>query len=262
MKVLFWNTHKNPNINNVLCEVIAENNISLVVLAEYEGEIYELLKELAEIGINMQEYLTAGCDRIKIIGIEQNISPGLQTKYASFQIINNKDILCCIHLPSRLYSAGDGMRKITINNIMAGIAEIEEKVGTENTIILGDFNANPYDDECLEADKFHGIPYYKEAARKARTIADKEFKMFYNPMWKFFGNCEKPFGTYYYSGNNIKNTFWNIYDQVIIRPSLKDRFLNLQILTETQNRYLLNDRGYPDKNISDHLPITFEILED
>lgn len=33
MKVLFWNTHKNNNINSVLLDVIVENEISMVVLA-------------------------------------------------------------------------------------------------------------------------------------------------------------------------------------------------------------------------------------
>lgn len=265
MKVLFWNTNKNPNINRVLCEIIAENNISLVVLAEYEGEICKLSKELAEIGINMQEYLTVGCDRIKIMGVELNISPGRQTDYASFQIIDNKDIFCCIHLPSQIYNNANGMRKVAIDRIVADVCSTEKEIGTDNTIILGDFNINPYDNDCLNADKFHAIPYCKEILkRNKRIIAGEEFEMFYNPMWNFFGDWKKPFGTYYYSGNNVENAFWNIYDQVIIKPSLSKRFVNssLKILTECKICSLLNRQGHPNKKISDHLPITFEILED
>ena len=265
MKVLFWNTCQNPNINRVLSELIAENNISLVVLAEYAGEIHELLKSVGEIGINMQKYPTIGCDRIKIVGTELNISPGRQTDYASFQIINDKDIFCCIHLPSQIFGSSEGMREIAIQHIVTDIESTEKEIGTENSIILGDFNANPYDDECLKANQFHAIPYYKETLKGTRTIAGEEFKMFYNPMWKFLGNSKEPFGTYYYSGNDLKNAFWNIYDQVVIRPSLKARFIdsNLQILTKSQSYCLLNKQGYPEKKkISDHLPIIFEILED
>lgn len=260
MKVLFWNTHNNPSINKVLCEVIAENNISLVVLAEYVGKIHELLEGLADIGINMQEYLTAGCDRIKIVGVELNISPGRQTDFASFQIINDKDIYCCIHLPSRIFSNSEDIRAITIQRIMTDIKSTEKEIGTENTIILGDFNSNPYENECLKANQFHAIPYCKEI--KKRTIAGEEFKMFYNPMWNFFGDFQKPLGTYYYSGSS---TFWNIYDQVIIKPSLRKRFVDqsLEILTKSQSYCLLNKQGHPKKKkISDHLPIIFEILED
>lgn len=88
--------------------------------------------------------------------------------------------------------------------------------------------------------------------------------MFYNPMWSFLGDDRKPYGTYYYGGSGIDNTYWHIYDQVIIRPALRERFVdnNLKILTETSSRYLLNSKGHPDTEISDHLPIMFEIKED
>ena len=164
-----------------------------------------------------------------------------------------------------IFGSSDGMREIAIQHIVTDIESTEKEIGTENSIILGDFNANPYDNECLKANQFHAIPYYKETLKGTRTIAGEEFKMFYNPMWKFLGNSKEPFGTYYYSGNDLKNAFWNIYDQVVIRPSLKARFIdsNLQILTKSQSYCLLNKQGHPKKKkISDHLPIIFEILED
>ena len=57
---------------------------------------------------------------------------------------------------------------------------------------------------------------------------------------------------------------WNIYDQVIIRPALRARFVenSLRIIKETKTRFLLDSNGHPDKKISDHLPIVFEIKED
>ena len=211
----------------------------------------------------MRQYLTVGCDRIKLIGSETDLVPGRQTDYASFQIINRKDILCCIHLSSQIYSNNDGMREVAISRILSDIKKTEEECRTENTIIVGDFNANPFDRLCLDANKIHGIPYFDVAQKGKRTVAGEKFKMFYNPMWSFFGDRERPYGTYYYAGNSINNTFWNIYDQVIIRPVLKDRFVDtsLQIVTETQTNYLLDRHDHPNKDISDHLPIIFEIKE-
>ena len=57
---------------------------------------------------------------------------------------------------------------------------------------------------------------------------------------------------------------WNLYDQVIIRPALRERFVDdsLKIVTETQSKYLLDSNGHPDKVISDHLSIIFEIKEE
>ena len=64
MKYLFWNTHKNSDINDVLCELIVENDISMVCLAEYTAEADELIKKLSVQNVNMMEYGSCS-ERIK-----------------------------------------------------------------------------------------------------------------------------------------------------------------------------------------------------
>ena len=264
MKFLFWNTHKNENINEILSELIVENDISVVVLAEYTAEINSL-KELLYINdAEMNQYVTAGCERIKILGNIKNVEPGLQTDHYSIQIINNEIIICGIHLNSQIFSQNKEYREILIERLINDIESTEKEFDLKDTVIVGDFNLNPYDDSCIDARFFHSIPIYEEAKRTKRVVSGREFSMFYNPMWNFLGDERKPYGTYYYAGSGVRNTYWNIYDQVIIRPSLKRKFPNesLKIITETKTKYLLDANGHPDKNISDHLPIIFEILED
>ncbi len=48
MKYLFWNTHRNNNINDILSELIIENDISIVLLAEYTAEAKELINILSQ----------------------------------------------------------------------------------------------------------------------------------------------------------------------------------------------------------------------
>ena len=98
MKVLFWNTHQNKGINSILYELIVENNISIVILAEYDAQADDLINSLAKRGITMRKYITTGCDRISILGNVSCVEPGTQTQYASIQVINDKDIFCCVHL--------------------------------------------------------------------------------------------------------------------------------------------------------------------
>ena len=264
MKVLFWNTHKNEKINWLLSDIVIENNISVVVLAEYKASMNELIEILEKQGRKMHEYITIGCERIKIIGSINTVEPGRQSQYVSMQIINNKDILCCLHLPSQIYSGNCQMRDIIIDQIVADIRATEIELNTENTMVVGDFNINPYDTSCIGAQFFHSLPVFAETERKSRVVAQREFYMFYNPMWNFLGDFTRPYGTFYYGGSNSINTYWNLFDQVIIRPALRDRFIDdsLKILTETQSKCLLNNKGHPDKTISDHLPIMFEIRED
>lgn len=265
MKVLFWNTNKNKNINRILYDIIIENSIAFVALAEYADDISQLKYMLASSGLPMNEYVTIGCDRINMIGSIQDVNPSVQTQHSSIQIVNKNIIICCLHLPSKIYSAGNDARRIIARYIIEDIKTVEKEIDSDKVIIVGDFNVNPFEDECIDATMFHGLPVFVEVAkRKERTVAGQSFKMFYNPMWNFFGDHKKPYGTYYYAGGDSNNPFWSIYDQVIISPSLRERFVDssLKIITETNVKYLLDQHGHPDKGISDHLPIMFEIMEE
>ena len=143
MRVLFWNTNKNDNINAVLSELIVENDISIVVLAEYTASMEQLVQTLLSKGKEMNPYITNGCERIKILGNILNVEPSLQSSHASIQILYNKYILCCLHLNSKIYSGHEERRNILIGQIINDVLKIEKDLKTEDTIIVGDFNINP-----------------------------------------------------------------------------------------------------------------------
>ena len=120
MKYLFWNTYRNEQINSVLCDLIFENGISIVVLAEYTADIKDLIKLLNTCGISMQQVITTGCERIHILrraGI--HIEPKQQTDRASIQVIEDNTILCGVHLNSQIYSDNAERREIDIEQIVA-----------------------------------------------------------------------------------------------------------------------------------------------
>ena len=136
MKYLFWNTHHNKEINDILSEIIIENDISIVLLAEYTANKKELLEKLAIQNIDIQEYGSCS-DRIKIFGRIKNIQYRTDTDHAVIRIINGKDILCCVHLNSKIYSDHENYREILIEEIIKDIHEVEVELMTENTIVVG-----------------------------------------------------------------------------------------------------------------------------
>jgi hypothetical protein len=82
-------------------------------------------------------------------------------------------------------------------------------------------------------------------------------------LWSHFGDAAQPAGTYYYDKSNPEvDPLWNIFDQVLLRPSLLDRFRpkNLKILTtDGEGRFTRQD-GTPNGDVfSDHLPICFQL---
>jgi hypothetical protein len=76
-----------------------------------------------------------------------------------------------------------------------------------------------------------------------------ERRFFYNPMWNHFGDSgPNPPGTYYYEDW----PYWNMFDQVLVRPALLDRFVEdeLRILDTVDGATVLNNRKIPDANLA------------
>ena len=82
-------------------------------------------------------------------------------------------------------------------------------------------------------------------------------------MWNFFGdNSPHPQGTYYYTGSDHINYYWNAFDQVLVRPDLISKLPidSIKILDSDGFQSLLKKTGVPDdQNFSDHLPLTFRL---
>jgi hypothetical protein len=95
------------------------------------------------------------------------------------------------------------------------------------------------------------------AAGGERTVGGRQYPFFYNPMWGCFGDrTEGPPGTLFYSTSELVNRYWNVYDQVLVRPDLMGKLADVRILDTDGQEPLLTDRGRPRRSeLSDHLPI-------
>jgi len=82
-------------------------------------------------------------------------------------------------------------------------------------------------------------------------------------MWGHFGDRDRnPAGTYYRDSGQHVNYYWNMFDQVLIRPSLLDMFPSegVEIVTHAGRIPLLTSTGVPNRRTgSDHLPLLFTL---
>jgi hypothetical protein len=138
---------------------------------------------------------------------------------------------------------------------------VEEKVGHTRTLLVGDLNMNPFDPGVSGAQGFHAVMSRRVAQRGSRTVRGKRYPLFYNPMWGLLGDRSVgPCGTYFLHSSKPNNYFWNMYDQVLLRPALADRLAELRILDSDGENSLLTRNGLPDKQqASDHLPLLFRL---
>jgi len=260
---MFWNTYENDKINEYIINLILDYDIDIFVAAEYNADENELKTLFKKYNCNLVQCITLGCERIKLWSNYVNIKPGIQNKYYSIQIVQDKYILCCVHLMTDMNGDRSDERLEKIQNIMYDINEIEKKINSQKTIIIGDFNEMPYGKGCLNANGFHGLPVLNEKDKPIRTINEKEYRKFYNPMWNFMGDFSYPPGTYYLNQAKLYSPIWYILDQIIISKDVLPIFVkeNLKIITSCSYSDLKDKKQRPNKEISDHFPIMCEIKE-
>jgi hypothetical protein len=140
------------------------------------------------------------------------------------------------------------------------VREAEKERDHRRTVIVGDFNADPFDHGISAATGFHGVMSRNVATRMDREVSPHgKFPFFYNPSWSMFGDENSgPPGSYYRTSAEEFCQFWHIFDQCLIRPELVP-FLpekSFSVLTSAGEKPLVSDNGTP--NLSDHLPILFK----
>lgn len=267
-RFLFWNIRK-AEILDLVCALVDQYDVDILVLAESKIPEETVLQSLA---------LTQGQDYFSARGY----SPSLQI-YSRFlprflkpiqgsgpiQIhhlnrpLGEDVLLAAIHLPSKLYQSDTDQSSLCCRWVGA-IQQAEARVGHSRTVVVGDFNMNPFESGVVGSEGFHAVMDERIARRGSRQVLGQERAFFYNPMWHYFRNTRSgPLGTYFYdrSGRPV-NYYWNTFDQVLVRPDLIDRFSteDLLVITAAGDTALLDASGRPDKEIaSDHLPIFFTL---
>ena len=225
IKLLFWNLARN-SIEKYIADIINENDIDICVFAEYNSINFEIVLS----GLNNSYTLfdgMGGCDKITLIarsGYDVEIRRE-QNRYTIYSVYDNteKYIITGIHLQDRL-NADAETRKNTIRKIVQDIKEQENKLKHDNTIVIGDFNASPFDEELVQKDAF--------------------------------SEDDSTYGSHYYD-SGIKSIYWYFLDQVIIRKSLVDRLSDIRIIKVINNQKLIK-AVKPNSDISDHLPLIVE----
>jgi hypothetical protein len=121
---------------------------------------------------------------------------------------------------------------------------------------------DPYSPGVVGARGLHAVPTRAIAAKGSRKVAGKEYRFFYNPMWSFFGDRSAgPAGTHFYSGKHV-SSYWHIYDQVLLRPSVVPKLHEVRILDGDGETSFVTETGRPRKSGSDHLPILVKLQVD
>jgi hypothetical protein len=158
----------------------------------------------------------------------------------------------------------DDDQAIVAQRISSKIRLLERDLNISKTLVLGDFNMNPFEHGLVNSDGFHAVMDREIARRGARTVLHEEHPFFYNPMWSLHGDgWGGPPGSYYNQTSSPLCYFWNLFDQALFRPSLLEYLPDypVALVDKIDGRDLIL-RGVPDHEISDHLPIKIVFKSD
>jgi exonuclease III len=173
---------------------------------------------------------------------------------------NESLLLGIVHVVDK-WNWDESQQSTQVQLLSAEIHEHEKKHAHHRTILVGDFNMNPFDAAMNIAPLLNAMMTKKCVQAGSRRLQKREYSYFYNPMWSLLGDeTFGPAGTYYHSVSSKGFFGWNMLDQVLVRPAALKWFKNVQILTSAGKTSLQTKSKRPDKvRASDHFPILLEL---
>lgn len=177
-------------------------------------------------------------------------------------------LLAVVHLISKLNFSPISQRE-EARRIARRIRYVEQEIIKHHrTVLIGDFNMDPYEEGMTLPDTFHSVLWQRFSERiqgEGRGIQNTRYPCFYNPMWSHWGDGENsPGGTFAYTSGNHDVYGWHIYDQVLLRPEALEYwdYRSLEIVTQVESVNFLTASKRPAKvRLTDHLPVRFQLRE-
>lgn len=255
MKILFWNLKGNKN-EKWIEDIVRDKDIDIAIFAEYHGVLFpDLISHLKNEYIQHDGY--SGCEKVTLI-CKRNINTVVrreQSRYTLYScyIGDNLYNIIGLHLPAPPWATPSD-RKSVIRKIVQDINELEKDSQNKKTVVIGDFNCNPFSEEIIEKDAFNAV-LFKTLINEQEIVEYNEEKRrrFYNPLVHFLSETTQTLGSIYCSSGNYQ-LYWNSFDQVLVRKELVEKIESIEYI-KTVNGKSLVKKLKPDNTISDHLPL-------
>jgi endonuclease/exonuclease/phosphatase family metal-dependent hydrolase len=266
LTLLFWNLN-GKSLFPLVRQLVREHGVDVLIVAESPWPATKLLERLNQGQSQSFSLPRTHTPSSRIVAFARGpLLPVLAADRFAFytlQVSGDWELLLgIVHLGSKLYRSAASQSQAATSFRLA-ILRAENQVKHMRTVLVGDWNMNPFEDGMVSAVGLHAVMTRALAEEVNRTVEGEVYPFFYNPMWAHFGDASTgPPGTYYYRSAEHVAYFWNIFDQVLLRPALLPFFENedLAILDRVGTTSLLSRKGLPDRNVaSDHLPLLFRL---
>jgi hypothetical protein len=267
LRFLFWNVKRSRRAD-LISSLARQRGVDLLILAENTIPETQLLEMLNSVVSGAFRQTASECSKITIAtrldsDFLRPIAESPRHTVRELQIPGHEAILlAAAHQPSKTYGSEES-QTIAAVTLADSIREVERKLGHQRTLLVGDLNMNPFEAGLVSSKGLNSVATRHRALRRERMVDGEKYPFFFNPMWTQYGEgVERPPGTYHYGGSGHVVHYWNMFDQVLLRPALLDRFRtgSLEIIDRIGELSLAKEGWIPDRDVvSDHFRIYFEL---
>jgi hypothetical protein len=271
LTIAFWNLGRKA-LGESVGRLIATYGIDLMVVAEYPPEVEALrataataakrpvrlavdplganaktLLLVANPGILSKPVFRSGSGRISAYRIRYPLHPEL--------------LLFGLHLPSKL-NWSEESRRIEAENTVRQIRQVERDNDLHASLLIGDFNMNPFETGMVATTGFHAVNSRAMALQGTRTVQSEAYRLYYNPTWSLMGDRSPgPPGSHHYSAAEHVAYHWHVYDQVLLSPESLAAYEVVDVaILEHNGAEALSHGGRPGgAHGSDHFPILIHL---
>ncbi len=265
---LLWNTGRR-NLDPLVENLVREHSVDVLMLVEYYPSVVK--STLSTLLLSRGLVRRSTSERFGVFsrfnyGMNLRTASGLGNRVELWDWTPNTKTearFALVHGLDRRHN-DDGTRRVFFRRVADAIRQ-QETNSHRRSIVVGDFNASPFESAVASSDGLHAIGIRWHGGSTSRLVRWGEEKedFFYNSMWRKYGHIasmEAGMATYYWQNNQAGEFFWHMLDQVVIRPEEHGRFPEdqLNVVTKVGTVTLLAPNGTPDATVgSDHLPLVF-----
>ena len=265
---LLWNVHGH-RLDGHIVRLVQRHQVDVLLLLEHQSPDDTLFSQLNTVDTF---YRVPSHDRFSVyvnfdVACMERILPPVENDRVDYWNITlsrrNQVLFVLVHGLDIVNNPDPEKRSLFFERLAKTMPHIELKVGHKKSVVVGDFNANPFDSIVGGIRGLHAIRVRDVGGKVTRSVLNEDYEFFCNPMWSCYNGWEQgPPATHYFNGSGPHEVFWHMLDQVVLRPQALHMFSerNLRVLTEAGNTSLLTKNGLPDvRHTSDHLPVLFKL---
>lgn len=244
-------------------ECLVEHLIDVAVFSEFDGVSF---KEV-EAAVGSAYRLAAGkggCEKVRfLVSRDTSFDMRVEQHRHAIGLAECRGVtylIAGLHAYDR-WNCDPSLRIDLGGKVMADVWNLSESTKCRNIVVIGDFNANPYDPEMVQPNSYNAVLFRDVIERSESCMyAEKRFKRLYNPILHFISEERKTYGSFYFLDSGKPGPIWNCLDQALVSKALAGKVTNLSYPRTVGGKSLMK-RVKPDSTVSDHLPLVVTMSE-